>query len=82
MRKEVVGRDLPCAGNISGKLCADICQSCGDECTRHDMAHCQQCAKACHHVLTLRGGLVWFLYPKCWMANACDAYPCNDYFAG
>lgn len=31
------------------KLCADICQSCGDECTRHDMAHCQQCAKACHH---------------------------------
>lgn len=30
-------------------LCADICQSCGDECTRHDMAHCQQCATTCHH---------------------------------
>ena len=30
-------------------LCADICQSCGDECAKHDMAHCQQCAKACHH---------------------------------
>ena len=30
-------------------LCADICQSCGDECGKHDMAHCQQCAKACHH---------------------------------
>ncbi|MEO6015873.1 MAG: four-helix bundle copper-binding protein [Polaromonas sp.] len=29
-------------------LCADICQACGDECARHDMAHCQACAKACH----------------------------------
>jgi hypothetical protein len=28
-------------------LCADICQSCGDECAKHQMAHCQQCAKAC-----------------------------------
>ena len=28
-------------------LCADICQTCGDECSRHEMAHCQQCAKAC-----------------------------------
>jgi hypothetical protein len=28
-------------------LCADICQSCGDECAKHNMAHCQQCAKAC-----------------------------------
>jgi len=28
-------------------LCADICQSCGDECVKHDMAHCQQCAEAC-----------------------------------
>lgn len=29
-------------------LCADICQVCGDECARHDMAHCKACAKACH----------------------------------
>lgn len=28
-------------------LCADMCQSCGDECAKHPMAHCQQCAKAC-----------------------------------
>ena len=28
-------------------LCADICQTCGNECSRHDMVHCQQCAKAC-----------------------------------
>lgn len=29
-------------------LCADICQACGDECAKHDMAHCQDRAKACH----------------------------------
>jgi hypothetical protein len=29
-------------------LCAEICQACGDECTKHKMEHCQQCAKACH----------------------------------
>ena len=28
-------------------LCADICQSCGDECAKHQMKHCQECAKAC-----------------------------------
>ena len=28
-------------------LCADICQTCGDECARHPQAHCQQCAQAC-----------------------------------
>ncbi len=29
-------------------ICADICQSCGDECVKHKMEHCQACAKACH----------------------------------
>lgn len=29
-------------------LCADICKSCGDECAKHKVAHCQACAKACH----------------------------------
>lgn len=28
-------------------LCADICKACGDECARHEMGHCQECAKAC-----------------------------------
>ena len=28
-------------------LCADICQACGDECTKHPMDHCQECAEAC-----------------------------------
>ena len=30
------------------KLCASICQSCGDECAKHQMEHCRACAKACH----------------------------------
>lgn len=28
-------------------VCAEICESCGDECARHPMEHCQQCARAC-----------------------------------
>jgi len=31
------------------KLCADICQQCGDECGKHEHDHCQACAKACRH---------------------------------
>jgi hypothetical protein len=29
------------------RLCASICDACGDECGKHDMDHCQQCAEAC-----------------------------------
>ena len=29
-------------------LCAEVCQSCGDECAKHDHDHCQQCARDCH----------------------------------
>ena len=29
-------------------LCAEICQTCGDECAKHKAEHCQQCAKVCH----------------------------------
>lgn len=28
-------------------LCEEICQMCGDECGKHQMDHCQQCAEAC-----------------------------------
>jgi hypothetical protein len=28
-------------------LCADLCETCGDECSKHPMDHCQQCAQAC-----------------------------------
>lgn len=33
--------------NTCIEACADICQSCGDECEKHKHDHCQECAKAC-----------------------------------
>lgn len=27
--------------------CAEICKMCGDECEKHKMDHCQECARAC-----------------------------------
>ena len=27
--------------------CAAACQTCGDECAKHQTDHCQECAKAC-----------------------------------
>ncbi len=29
------------------QACADICKACGEECARHQMDHCQECAAAC-----------------------------------
>lgn len=29
------------------QLCADICESCGIECKKHNHEHCQNCAEAC-----------------------------------
>lgn len=29
------------------QMCADLCDTCGDECAQHQMAHCQDCAQAC-----------------------------------
>jgi len=30
------------------RLCADICEACGNECARHTHSrHCQECAQAC-----------------------------------
>ncbi|POP41525.1 four-helix bundle copper-binding protein [Superficieibacter electus] len=30
------------------RLCADVCQKCGDECATHEHEHCQDCSRACH----------------------------------
>ncbi len=30
------------------RLCAEICQTCGDECAKHEARHCKDCAAACH----------------------------------
>ncbi|MGV3592941.1 MAG: four-helix bundle copper-binding protein [Gammaproteobacteria bacterium] len=29
------------------RLCADICEACGEECAKHEADHCQECAEAC-----------------------------------
>ncbi|MGI8634942.1 MAG: four-helix bundle copper-binding protein, partial [Segetibacter sp.] len=29
------------------RLCADICEQCGDECGKHQTEHCKECADAC-----------------------------------
>ncbi len=28
-------------------MCADVCEACGAECEKHQMAHCRECAEAC-----------------------------------
>jgi hypothetical protein len=28
-------------------LCADACDACGEECAKHENAHCQECAERC-----------------------------------
>lgn len=29
------------------QVCADVCDACADECAKHQMGHCQECAQAC-----------------------------------
>jgi Domain of Unknown Function (DUF326) len=29
------------------RICADICESCGAECAKHENEHCRECAEAC-----------------------------------
>lgn len=42
-----MARDSQHVSAICG-LCAEICDNCGDECSRHTgMEHCQRCAEAC-----------------------------------
>lgn len=31
------------------EACIKSCESCADECEKHEMDHCQQCAKACRN---------------------------------
>lgn len=41
-----MARDSRLVSAISA-VCAQVCEACGDECSRHDAAHCQDCAAAC-----------------------------------
>ena len=38
--------------NQTCRLCAEICQACGDECSKHQMDHCQECAEVCKECAT------------------------------
>ena len=29
------------------RVCAEVCETCGEECAKHQMGHCQACAEAC-----------------------------------
>jgi len=29
------------------RICADICETCAEECAKHQMEHCQKCAQVC-----------------------------------
>jgi hypothetical protein len=32
-------------------VCADVCHDCAEECGRHDMQHCRDCAVACRRCM-------------------------------
>jgi hypothetical protein len=31
------------------RICADVCDECGNECSRHQTEHCRECAEICFH---------------------------------
>lgn len=41
-----MARHSECATTIA-RMCADICNACGEECSKHDHEHCQACARSC-----------------------------------
>ncbi|MGE6716584.1 four-helix bundle copper-binding protein [Peribacillus frigoritolerans] len=40
------GRGTPFSSELA-EVCVKICESCGNECKKHDHEHCQKCAEAC-----------------------------------
>ncbi len=44
--EQSIARGTPFISELAA-VCAKICDACGDECKKHDHAHCQQCADAC-----------------------------------
>ncbi|MEO7344650.1 MAG: four-helix bundle copper-binding protein [Methylotenera sp.] len=39
-------------------LCAEACQNCANECDKHEMGHCKNCAEICKHCAELCRGMV------------------------
>ena len=47
---QAITRNSPFVQEIC-KLCAQICDACGEECGKHDHEHCQKCAEACRQMV-------------------------------
>ncbi|WP_233880905.1 four-helix bundle copper-binding protein [Virgibacillus halodenitrificans] len=44
--EQAISRGTPFVPELAS-VCAKICEACGNECKKHDHAHCQACAEAC-----------------------------------
>ena len=44
--EQAIGRGTPFISELA-KVCAKICEACGNECKKHNHEHCQKCADAC-----------------------------------
>jgi Domain of Unknown Function (DUF326) len=44
--EQAIGRGTPFIFELA-KVCAKICEACGNECKKHNHEHCQKCADAC-----------------------------------
>lgn len=41
-----LARGSECA-DVIARLCAEVCDACGQECAKHEHEHCKACAAAC-----------------------------------
>ncbi|MYL58129.1 four-helix bundle copper-binding protein [Virgibacillus halodenitrificans] len=44
--EQAISRGTPFVSELAS-VCAKICETCGNECKKHDHDHCQACAEAC-----------------------------------
>lgn len=44
--EQAIARKSPFVKELA-RVCAEICEQCGNECKKHDHDHCQACADAC-----------------------------------
>ncbi|MFJ7747849.1 four-helix bundle copper-binding protein [Peribacillus sp. NPDC097295] len=44
--EQALSRNTPFVSELAA-ACVKICESCGNECKKHDHEHCQKCAGAC-----------------------------------
>lgn len=44
--EQAISRNTPFIPELAS-ICATICETCGNECKKHDHEHCQACANVC-----------------------------------